>query len=188
MIQRNIFLAFFRCGILGYGGGPSIIPLMQKEVVEVNKWMSNEEFAEVVALANTLPGPLLTKMAGYLGHRVGGARGCANALLATSIPTAVLMIVILTTLAGFQQFAWVQGMSRAMTPVVAVMMGVLTWQFLQTAAKTLKWPVIAAHVIAVYALTEIFGVHPAGVIGALLVWALFGQALLKKLRRKDDGQ
>ena len=185
MIQKNIFLAFFRSGILGYGGGHSVVPLIQKEAVETYKWMSNEEFAEVIALANALPGPLLTKVAGYLGYRVGGTVGCINALLATSIPTGVLMIAVLATLSEFQEYPWVRGMSMAMMPVVAVMLGSLTWQFLHAASKGLKWPVIFAHVAVVYILKSIVGLHPALIIAALIIWALLGQSIVGLFRGKD---
>ena len=64
MKQVQLFMAFFRVGMLGYGGGPSSIPLVHKEVVEKYKWMNDDEFADVLALRNTLPGPISTKMAG----------------------------------------------------------------------------------------------------------------------------
>lgn len=56
--------------MLGYGGGPGSIPLIHKEVVDKYEWMSDEDFGDLLALANTLPGPIATKLAGYIGHRV----------------------------------------------------------------------------------------------------------------------
>lgn len=63
MIYWQLFLAFFIPGILGYGGGPASIPLVEHEVVENYEWMTTQEFSEVVALGNSLPGPIATKMA-----------------------------------------------------------------------------------------------------------------------------
>jgi len=166
--------------MLGYGGGPSSIPLVHREVVGTYKWMNDEEFGEVVALANTLPGPLITKIAGYIGFRVGGGLGCAAAILAVSVPTVILMIALLTTLAHFSEYPWVQGMTRAMMPVVGVMLGILAIQFLQTAAKGLKWPVILAHVVVIGVLTTLLGVQPALIIAFLLLWALFGHKISRK--------
>ena len=70
--QLDIFIAFFRSGILGFGGGPASIPLVHKEVVGNFGWMTDDEFADVLSIGNTLPGPIATKMAGYIGYRVGG--------------------------------------------------------------------------------------------------------------------
>ena len=75
MRQLDIFIAFFRSGMLGYGGGSSAIPLVKKEVVDTYKWMNDDEFGDLLAIANTLPGPIATKLAGYIGYRVGGYFG-----------------------------------------------------------------------------------------------------------------
>lgn len=60
MIYWEIFLAFFIPGILGYGGGPASIPLVENEVVHRYGWLSVSEFSEVLALGNALPGPIAT--------------------------------------------------------------------------------------------------------------------------------
>ena len=173
-------MAFFRSGIIAYGGGPGAIPFVHKEVVVKYSWMNDDEFGDVVALANTLPGPLATKIAGYIGYRVGGVLGCTLAVLATVIPTVLMMILLLTTLTHFSDYPWVQGMTRAMLPIVGVMLGALSMQFIQAASKGLKWPVILAHVVIISVLTVYFGVHPAIIIAVLLLWALFGRNPFKK--------
>ena len=100
-LYLNIFIAFFRSGMLGFGGGPSSIPLIHKEVVSTFKWMTDDEFSNIVALGNTLPGPINTKMAGYIGYRVGGMIGLLVALIAGVLPTVLLMLALLTS---FNQF------------------------------------------------------------------------------------
>jgi chromate transporter len=95
ILHRDIGLAFFRVGMLGFGGGPSSIPLVHQEVVKKYEWMTDEEFGDTLALANTLPGPIGTKMAGYIGYRLAGIWGCLNALFVSVFPTIFLMIVFL---------------------------------------------------------------------------------------------
>src|SRR4051812_15050163 len=127
MKQADLFMAFFRVGMLGYGGGPSSIPLVQKEVVGRYKWMDGDEFGDVLALANALPGPIATKLAGYIGYRVAGFLGMVNAVAATILPTIFLMILLLTGLNAFKEQPWVNGASKAVIPVVAVMLVMMTW-------------------------------------------------------------
>ncbi|MYL20778.1 chromate transporter [Halobacillus litoralis] len=168
----DIFIAFFRVGMLGYGGGPGSIPLIHKEVVDKYKWVTAEEFGDILALGNTLPGPIATKLAGYIGHQVKGMTGMLIGVLATIIPTILLIIILLTSLSSIKQFDWVQGMTAAVIPVVGVMLAVLTWQFLEKAGKGLGWrnTVIAAVVLVI--LMEVLSIHPGIIIGALLVFAL----------------
>lgn len=175
MKHWHLFLAFFKVGILGYGGGPSSIPLVHKEVVDTYKWMDNDEFADVLALGNTLPGPIATKMAGYIGYRVAGVLGMINAIAATIVPTIILMIILLTSLTSFKDQPWVAGMTKAVVPVVGVMLAVLTWQFLDGAKKGLGWLKVAILGVISLVLLEGFGIHP-GIIIAILLLA----ALLKK--------
>jgi chromate transporter len=170
--QLQLFYAFFKVGMLGYGGGPSSIPLVHKEVVSQYKWMNDEEFSDVLALANTLPGPIATKMAGYIGYRVAGVLGMVNALLASIIPTIILMIVLLTSLSFVKDKPWVIGMTKAVVPVVGVMLAVLTWQFFQQAKNGLGWKATILLGIASVLLLQFLGIHPGFVIAALLISAV----------------
>ncbi|WP_449538028.1 chromate transporter [Ferdinandcohnia sp. Marseille-Q9671] len=172
MKQLQLFLAFFRVGMLGYGGGPSSIPLVHKEVVEKYKWMNDDEFSDVLALGNTLPGPIATKMAGYIGYRVAGIVGMINAVLATIVPTILLMIVLLTFLSSLKDQPWVQGMTKAVIPVVGVMLASLTWDFFKKSKDSLGWKFAIVIIVVSFVLIEFVGIHPGIIIAVLLVAAL----------------
>ncbi|MCK6258478.1 chromate transporter [Fictibacillus sp. KIGAM418] len=181
MTYLQLFIAFFRSGILGYGGGPSSIPLVHKEVVGKFKWMNDEEFGDVLALGNALPGPINTKMAGYIGYRVAGLSGMLVALLSSILPTIILMIVLLSSLAQYKDQPWVQGMTKGVLPVVAVMLAVLSWQFFTSAKKGLGVKLSLIHVAAGILLLQLLKVHPAILIGVLLAYAL-----LKPAKKNDE--
>jgi chromate transporter len=170
--QWNLFLAFFRVGILGYGGGPASIPLIHKEVVSTYKWMKDEEFGDMLALANTLPGPIATKLAGYIGYRVSGVLGLLNAVLATILPTIVLLIILLSTLASFKDIDWVKGMTAAVIPVVGMMMATLTWQFFDKARKGMGWLQTIIMTAAVFIFLFFLDIHPGIIIAVLITSAL----------------
>src|SRR3954469_14797605 len=168
----NIFIAFFRSGMLGFGGGPSAIPLVYKEVVETFKWMDDQQFSDVLALGNTLPGPINTKMAGYIGYKVGGLLGMITALIASIVPTVILILILLTSFNQFKDNPRVQGMTNAVVPIVGVMMAVLTWGFLKKTKDGLGWKMGTVLLVGSFILMEIIHLHPGIVIGALLVAAL----------------
>lgn len=187
MKQADIFLAFFRVGILGYGGGPSSIPLVHKEVVDKYKWMDTDEFGDVLALGNALPGPIATKMAGYIGYRVGGFFGMLTALAATMVPTIFLMIILLTALNTYKDQPWVAGMTKAVVPVVAVMLATLTWDFVKKSTKSsLGWGWTLLFVAASLILLEFVNIHPAVIIFTLLLAALLKKDAAEKNEAKKE--
>jgi chromate transporter len=186
MKHLQLFLAFFRVGILGYGGGPSSIPLVHKEVVDKYRWMNDDEFADVLALGNTLPGPIATKMAGYIGYRVAGIWGLINATLSTIVPTIILMIVLLTTISSVKDYPWVQGMTAAVVPVVGVMLATLTWDFFKKSQKSLGWLKSFILIVISFLLMEILGLHPAILISGLLLAAILKRDKDPKTERKIE--
>ncbi|MFD2925013.1 chromate transporter [Halobacillus naozhouensis] len=182
MIQHwNLFLAFFRVGMLGYGGGPSSIPLVHKEVVEKYKWLSDDDFADILALGNSLPGPIATKMAGYIGFRVCGILGMLNAVLATIIPTITIMIVLITSLNSFRDQSWVSGMTQAVVPVVGVMLATLTYDFFKKAKGNLGWLYTILLALGSLLLIEWVGVHPG-----ILIFTLLLSALVRPMGKKGE--
>jgi chromate transporter len=190
MRQRDIFMAFLRVGLLGYGGGPSSIPLVYKEVVEKYKWLNADHFSDILALGNALPGPVATKMAGYIGFRIGGIVGMINALIATVLPTAFLMIILLTSLNAFKDQAWVKGMTEAVIPVVAVMLAVLTWGFIKRSGHSkLGWTWTLLFIFGSFLLLEVFQFHPAILILALFIGAFVkGDSSAGKVEKEQNKQ
>ncbi|WP_342560039.1 chromate transporter [Psychrobacillus sp. FSL W7-1457] len=182
VLQRDISQAFFRIGMLGFGGGPSSIPLVHQEVVKKYKWMDEEEFGDTLALANTMPGPIATKMAGYIGYRIAGFWGCVNALLASVLPTVVLMILLLGFLQSFKDSPRVQGMTAAVIPVVAVMLALMTWDFIKKSGETLGWWKACLIIAGAAFLMELLHIHPAIIILVCMAIAFF--PLLKRRGRK----
>lgn len=134
--------------------------------------MTDEQFSDVLSIANTLPGPINTKMSGYIGYRAGGWCGMVIALMATILPTVVLMIVLLNFLGEFKDFDFVKGMTNGVVPIVAVMLGVLTWEFLVKAKNKLGWKTGLLILAASFLAIVVLGIHPGIVITALLILAL----------------
>ncbi|MFJ7638904.1 chromate transporter [Peribacillus sp. NPDC097264] len=159
-----VFLAFFIANILGYGGGPASIPLMYDQIVTRYGWLSNTEFSQMLALGNSLPGPIATKIAAYVGYDVYGWPGFFVALAGTIIPSAVALIYLLKILRKYKQSPIVKGMSLLVQPVIAIMMLLLTWQMAADAVGSIGY--IHSLIIAGIAFLALgkFKIHPAFVI------------------------
>ncbi len=75
MTYLKLFLVFFKVGLFSFGGGYAILPLMQHEVVDVNKWISFHEFMEIVAVSQITPGPISINLATHVGYRIAQTIG-----------------------------------------------------------------------------------------------------------------
>jgi chromate transporter len=183
----NLFLAFLRVGLLGYGGGPASIPLVYKEAVERYKWMDADEFGDVIALGNALPGPIITKLAGFVGYRVGGLIGLIISLIASILPTVILMIVLLKSLSNIKEFDWVSGMIAAVIPVVGVLLTQMAWTFVSKAGKGLGWTTTTLLLVTIFILLQVIDIHPAVIIVILLSIALT-QKDKKSEQKENEGK
>lgn len=170
MIYWHIFLAFFIPGIVGYGGGPASIPLVENEVVDRYGWMTVPEFSEVLAIGNALPGPIATKMAGYIGYEQGGILGAAVGIFATVAPSLILMILLLGVLYRFKDSPKVKRMTNYIRPIIAVLLGVMTFNFFFSAYVGTGIMQTVFLIVASYLLLEKWKVHPAYVITASLAY------------------
>lgn len=129
MIYWQIFKANFIANILGYGGGPATIPLLEYEVVNRYEWFTVSEYSEMVALGNGLPGPIATKLAGYIGYEVGGVFGAFVGVFATVAPSMVMMIALLGLLLRYKDSPKVVKLTQYIRPTIAVLLGVMTFNF-----------------------------------------------------------
>lgn len=169
MIYWDIFWSFLIANLLGYGGGPATIPLIQIEVVNNNDWMTLSEFGDVLAIANALPGPIATKMAGFIGYQIGGPLGAIVALAATILPSALAVILLFKFVNLFKDSPKVKLMTKSVQPVIAVLLGVMAYQFFLTAFENSGVFHLVLLAVASYFTLSKFKVHPSLVI----VCALF---------------
>lgn len=173
MIYVDIFLAFFIPGILGYGGGPASIPLVESEVVGRYEWMTVQEFGEVLALGNSLPGPIATKMAGYIGYEMGGVLGSVVGVFATIAPSMILMVLLGGILLKYKKSPKVKRLTLFVQPVIAILLGVLAWNFFAESYTGIGiWQTMLLVGVS-YLLIERMKVHPALVIAGALVYGGF---------------
>lgn len=170
-ICKDIFMAFIGPATLTFGGGPSAIPLIQQQVVENYKWLTIEQFTDALALGNSLPGPIATKMGALVGYRVAGWLGAVVALLTTVVPTALAIILLANIYFRFKDASWLKGMMTGVRPVVVILVAQVVWEMSQKSFPNLQTGIIAA--VAVIAIAKL-NIHPALlIISALCYGGIF---------------
>lgn len=97
----DLFFTMFKIGAFTFGGGYAMISVLQNEFVEKKKWISEEEFLDLVAIAESTPGPIAINSSTYIGYRVGGFLGAFFSTAAMCLPS---LIIIYTISLFFDQF------------------------------------------------------------------------------------
>ncbi len=104
----QLFTTFFKIGAFTFGGGYAMIPLISKEVVENKKWITDDDILEIVAIAESTPGPIAINSATFVGYKVCGFWGSFFATLGTVLPSFTIILVISFILDKFQELKAVQ--------------------------------------------------------------------------------
>jgi len=100
----SLFSAFLKIGAFTFGGGYAMIPLIQKDIVEKKKWISNDDILEIVAIAESTPGPIAVNAATFVGYKVCGFPGALASTLGVILPSFLVILVIATVLREFQDY------------------------------------------------------------------------------------
>ena len=170
MLLFDLFWSFGKVGVFGFGGGPSMIPLIQNEVVDAQGWMTREEFLDAFAFGNTLPGPIATKLAGYVGYKVAGWGGAVMGLAGIAVPTIIAMIALASVFVRFRDSPAIGGFLRGVRPIVIALLALVVYEFVPSAFGAPpqwlgNWALWLLAVTA-FALSVRFHVHPALLIVA----------------------
>jgi chromate transporter len=163
----EIFLSSAKVGIFGYGGGPSVIPLIKKETVELHHWMTADEFTDSLAFGNSLPGPIATKMSAYIGFKVGGLAGAISGVLGMVVPSMIMMLVLAAAFFAIKDSPKAQGALKAVRPVIVALLAFTTYDLFPKAGGV-GWDYLLIGAIAL-ALMIFTDVHPALIIAAAAI-------------------
>ena len=154
----RIFFAFAKVSIFGYGGGPSMIPLIQEEVVDVNGWLTTEEFVDALAMGNSLPGPIATKMSAYVGYKLAGLPGSLAGVLGMVAPSMILMLVMAVFFFRYKDTPKVQATLKAVRPAVVALLALTVYEIFPQSVTS--WDTALIMIVA-FALVAFLKVHPA---------------------------
>ncbi|WP_268254746.1 chromate transporter [Bacillus pumilus] len=169
----ELIIAMVRTGILGFGGGPSVIPLIRHEAVVKYQWINDDEFGETLAIANALPGPIATKMSAYLGYRLKGACGAIVATAAHILPTCLAMVALVTLVSVLSSSQIIQNMIGAVTPVIAVLLGIMAYDFGQKTLKGFGMIFGVTLFLLAFIGLQVLSIHPGIIVIIFLCYGAF---------------
>ncbi len=173
----RLFWTFFKIGAFTFGGGYAMIPLIQRETVEKHKWISDDDILEIIAIAESTPGPIAINSATFVGYKICGVLGAAAATLGVVLPSFVIILLISFILQQFQHLKAVQYAFHGIRAGVLALLIKALWSMYQKSPK--GW---AGYVVmgAAFILTAFFDVN---ILFVIVGCALFGIITAKTMER-----
>lgn len=114
----KLFISFLKIGAFSFGGGYAMLPLIQKEIIDVHGWLTLNEFIDILAVVEMTPGPVAINSATFLGYKVGGILGSIVATTAVVLPSIVVILTIAHFLSKFKNSPYVDWAFKGIRPVV----------------------------------------------------------------------
>lgn len=180
-IYWQMFITFVRIGAFTIGGGYAMIPLIQREVVQVRKWMSPKEFIDMLALAQSAPGVIAINTAIFIGYKLKGVRGSIVTALGCALPSFVIILLIAMVFTNFKDNPVVERIFKGIRPAVVALIAAPLYNMAKAAGvtwKTIFIPLIAALLIWGLNISPVW-VVVAAIAGGIIVGILRTRNLKK---------
>ncbi|MGL5868602.1 chromate transporter [Clostridium chrysemydis] len=169
----KMFISFLKIGAFTFGGGYAMIPIIEKEVVEKNEWVSKDEFMDMLVVAQSLPGAMSVNTSIFIGYKIGGVLGAVMALLGVALPSFLIILLVATVFMQFRSNYYVNLAFKGISAAVPIL--VLTGVVSLAKGVDKNKRNIIIFVISLIALI-IFKINPIVVI---IIAAIFGAIFLK---------
>lgn len=157
-----------------------MLPLIQREVVDRQGWIDEQEFLNMIALAQAAPGLIAVNSAIFIGWRVGGWRGVCGAVLGAVLPSFVIILLIAMVFADWKELPAVEAAFKGIRPAVVALIAAPLFKLAKSAK--ISWftaliPIVAALLI------WLLGVNPVWVIVATIVITLIVVDIVERRRK-----
>ena len=166
----QLFWTFFKIGAFTLGGGYAMIPLVQREVVDNRRWLGEEEFLDLIALAQSAPGIIAVNTAVFVGYKVGGWPGLILSVLGATLPSFLIILLIASFFTQFRDYPAVEAVFKGIRPAVVALIAAPLYKMAKSAKVTWKnlWIPVAAALLIWLA-----GVSPVVIIIVAIAGGLF---------------
>lgn len=169
----QLFLTFFKIGAFTIGGGYAMIPLVQEEVVVRRKWIPEDEFLDLLALAQSAPGILAANTAIFIGYKLKGILGAVIATLGAVLPSFVIILLIAICFADYKDNPAVEAVFKGIRPAVVALIAAPLVKMAKSAKITWKTaiiPIVTALIIWYFRLSPIWIILTAIAVGVIIAF------------------
>lgn len=168
MLYFKFFTIFFRIGLFTIGGGYAMVPLIEAEIVDKRKWIKKEEFLDLMALSQTVPGIFAVNIAIFIGYKLRKFWGAFFMTLGTIMPSFLIILAIALFFRQFQHLETVERIFKGIRPGVVALIAAPTFKMAKSARinRYNIWiPVVSALLIWLLGFSPIYVIILSGLGG-----------------------
>ncbi len=164
----QLFTAFFKIGLFTFGGGMSMLPMLQRELVESKKWLTEEEILNYFAIGQCTPGIIAVNVATFCGYKRAGLSGAIVSTIGIVCPSWIVITLIAGSISRFSDIVWIQRAMKGVYVAVAALLARAVFTFGKKIITDFVTAGIAAGAflaMSVWNISGILIVLAAGIIG-----------------------
>lgn len=166
----TLFKTFFKIGIVTFGGGYAMIPLIEEDVVNKYKWIEKDQFLDLIAIAQSCPGVFAVNISIFIGYKLKGTKGGIFTAFGTALPSFLIILAIAMFFKKFEDNPIVASCFAGIRPCVVALIAAPTFSLAKSAHINLTncWiPIIGALLIWALGVNPIWIIIAAGIGGFL---------------------
>ncbi|KAA6345299.1 Chromate transport protein [termite gut metagenome] len=167
----SLFGIFFKIGFFTIGGGYAMVPIMEEEIVRKRAWISKEDFLDLLAISQSVPGILAVNISVFIGYKLRGIRGSILTAFGTVLPSFLIILPIAIFFHNFKDNAIVERIFKGIRPAVVALIAAPTFSMAKSAKinRYNIWiPVVSALLIRLLGFSPVWIIIGAGIVGYLM--------------------
>ncbi len=179
-LKLQLFWTFFKIGLFTFGGGFAMIPLIEREIVDKKKWITQEEMSDIVAISQSFPGVIAINSATIIGFRIGGYSGALFSTLGVVLPSFTIITLIASVFNYVMDLSIVKAALKSISASVVALLIFAAVRYTKTSIKDKISPVITVIALLIILFTDIHPIYTIifGIAVGLLIY------IIKLIRKK----
>lgn len=179
----TLFITFAKVGVMTFGGGYAMLPILEREVVTNHNWTTGEQMLDYYAIGQCTPGVIAVNVATFIGHKTRGFLGALVATLGVIFPSLLIIMSLASVLQLFQDNVYVQ---KAFGGIRIAVCALIASTIIKLAKKTIKSIIAAIITIAAFCLELFLGVSPVIIVASAIVFGLIMYFANREKKKEDE--
>ena len=179
----SLFITFAKVGVMTFGGGYAMLPILEREVVTNHGWATSEEMLDYYAIGQCTPGVIAVNVATFIGNRKRGIPGGIVATLGVIFPSLLIILSLASVLQLFQDNVYVQ---KAFGGIRIAVCALIASTVIKLAKKTIRSIIAAVITIATLCLELFLGVSPVIIVASVIVFGLIMYFATREKKKEEE--